>query len=158
MEIDRQLEPYGGPSNVAAMVKEYLLLGTNLKSDNVQDESDSHVGNSIESLEKLRVHAAYVGQIRNKLSSFALTQITAMTNPKEIIKARKAYDELLMQQMMKVDAVESYGQDEVRIRRKELLEYIQLLHEQLDTIRQRDASISLQERRGSPLSPLSPRA
>ena len=91
-----------------------------------------------ESMQQLRTAAKEVRKIQDMFEALALTPIAEAKNANEIDHARKAYDELLLQQMMKVDGVESHGKTSIRTWRKEQLRHIEELHAALDAVKRKE--------------------
>jgi hypothetical protein len=86
-------------------------------------------------MESLTIIEGAIRGIRDKFESCALSAIDGGAfERKEIENARKAYDEFLLQQMMKADGVDSCGSSTVREKRKAILADVEKLHSALDTL------------------------
>jgi len=99
------------------------------------DETESPEAEAFGRLDRA---AVAVQKVRDDLEVLALTPLAEAMDPNSVVKARKAYDELLLQQMMKVDAVDSHGIAVVRQRRKDMLRDIEKLHGALDDLNKRE--------------------
>ena len=71
--------------------------------------------------------------------SVGAPQLDAFRCPdKAVEEARKAYDEMMLQQMLKIDGVESHGNATIRKQRKEVVQQIQRLLDEFDAFKKQD--------------------
>eukprot|EP00906_Rhabdomonas_costata_P032640 RCo045978 len=122
-----------GPPPLSSPISPMSPLNADAAEEGVDPELAAAAMSALKTIEDK------IGDIRSKYEATALSPLnTPGKDVKDIQEARKIFDELLLQQMMKVDGVDSCGSTAVRKKRKAMLAEVEELHRQLDVLAHED--------------------